>query len=74
MSESDEGPERVEDDARVDDAVVVELAEVLDRCEALLVVLEAVDLVTKCVNKRRLEQARANTPPFRRGCSPVPRR
>lgn len=54
MSEGDEGPEGVEDDARVDDAVVVELAEVLDRRDALLVVLEAVDLAAKRVSFRGL--------------------
>lgn len=44
MSESDERPESVEDDARVDHAVVVELSEVLDSSDSLLIVLEAVNL------------------------------
>jgi len=44
VAKGDERPQRVEDDARVDDAVVVQLAEVLDGRDALLVVLEVVDL------------------------------
>lgn len=46
VSKRDEGPERVENDARVDHAIVVQLAEVLDGRDALLVVLEVVDLHT----------------------------
>jgi hypothetical protein len=44
MTESDERPERIEDDGRVDLAVVVQLAEVFDRSDPPLVVLENVRL------------------------------
>lgn len=37
MAKGDEHPERVEDDLGVDDAVVVELAEVADRRDAVLI-------------------------------------
>lgn len=43
VPERDERPQRVEDDSRVDDAVVVQLAEILDSRDPLLVVLEVVD-------------------------------
>lgn len=43
MAERDERPQRIKYDSRVDDAVVVQLAEVLDSCNPLLVVLEVVD-------------------------------
>lgn len=48
VAEGDERPECVKDDSRVDDTVVVQLAEVLDRRDSLLVVLEAVRL---CVHE-----------------------
>lgn len=44
MTESDKGPKSVEDNARLDHSVVVQLSEILDRRYPLLVVLEAVDL------------------------------
>jgi hypothetical protein len=44
MAKGDERPERIENDARVEHAVIVQLAEVLDGRDALLVVLEVVDL------------------------------
>jgi hypothetical protein len=44
MTKGDKRPESVEDDGRLDDAIVVELSEVLDSRDPLLVVLEAIDL------------------------------
>jgi hypothetical protein len=44
MTERDEGPERIEDDAGVNHSIVVQLAKVLDRRDPLLIVFEVVDL------------------------------
>lgn len=50
VAKGDERPEGIKDDARVNHAVVVQLAEVLDRRDALLVVLKAVDLCSAKVS------------------------
>lgn len=44
VTESDQAPQRVKDQPRLNDTVVVKLSKVLDRCDALLIVLEVVDL------------------------------
>jgi len=47
MSECHERPESIEDEARIDHSVIVELSEVFDRCDSLLIVLEVVVLFNR---------------------------
>lgn len=73
MSKGDQGPQRVEDDRRVDLSEVVQLSQELDGGDSSLIVLENVSLgrkrATSVWRRRELEARFADVPPVRFGCS-----
>lgn len=71
MAKGDKRPQRVKDDPRIDHAVVVQLAQVLDRRYTLLVVLERVDLIVVSSSSLKV---RRDGPRARRGRSQARRR